>query len=101
MPDGIDRAELEAAERLLRETPEYAWITESGQQWYTVSEVVEATTVAATTVRAWCDRGQIAGAVFYGQQIGWRMPRSGLLLFFASLARGGRRGHGDADGQAG
>lgn len=79
------------AERILQATPEYDWLARSGQQWYTVAEVATAVAVSKALVRAWCERGQIAGAVLYGQQIGWRLPRSGLLLFFAEIVRGGGR----------
>lgn len=83
--------EVREAERILQTTPEYDWLARSGQQWYTVAEVATAMAVSKNMVRSWCERGQIAGAVIYGQQIGWRLPRSGLLLFFAEIVRGGGR----------
>lgn len=89
MPD--DSNEVRAAERVLHAIPEYDWLSRSGQQWYTVSEVAPQMAVSKEMVRAWCERGQIVGAVLYGQQIGWRMPRSGLLLFFAEIVHGGGR----------
>lgn len=97
--DGISGEELREAEQTLGGIPEYAWLTQSGTQWYTVAEVAEAMNVGKDVVRRWCERGQIANAVMYGQQIGWRMPRSGLLLFFAEIVRGG--GRLPADGTSG
>lgn len=103
---GINSEELRAAEQTLRAIPEYAWLAESGQQWYTVAEVAEAMSIGKDVIRRWCERGLIANAVMYGQQIGWRLPRSGLLLFFATIVRGGGRlnalnSDGNADGTNG
>lgn len=102
MPDG-ENADVQEAERWLGAIPEYDWLTTSGQQWHTAAEVSEHIAVAKDAIRRWCERGQIAGAVLYGQQIGWRMPRSGLLLHFARMARGGagRAEPDDVNGQAG
>ena len=88
---GINSEELRAAEQTLRAIPEYAWLADSGQQWYTVAEVAEAVSIGKDVIRRWCERGLIANAVMYGQQIGWRLPRSGLLLFFAEIVRSGGR----------
>jgi hypothetical protein len=38
--------------------------------------------------RRWCEDGLINGAAFYGEKLGWRMPRSGLLLYLASRRTG-------------
>lgn len=95
MPDQSENAEVRAAEQQLQAIPEYDWIARSGQQWFTVSEVATAMAVGKEAVRGWCERGLIAGAVMYGQQIGWRMPRSGLLLYLADLVRSGGRGRAD------
>jgi len=85
MTDG----DVQRALSTLRPIPEYAWLVDSEQPWYSVSEVSERTGIGEGGVRGWCERGLIPGAVLYGRQQGWRMPRSGLLLYFASLQRGG------------
>ena len=89
-----DEATIEAALRLLSEIPEYHWLTATtGRQWWSVSEVAAYMGVTDDTVRAWAKRGDIPGAVLYQQQVGWRLPRSGLAVYFATLQR---RQHGQA-----
>ena len=90
MPDRPDETDLEAiaeAQRLLASIPEYHWLTQSDQAWFTVAEVAPNMAVSKETVRGWCEAGQIKHATLYQQQVGWRMPRSGLLLFFAERVR--------------
>ncbi|HEX9413779.1 MAG TPA: helix-turn-helix domain-containing protein [Ktedonobacterales bacterium] len=88
--------DLAEAEAVLRQWPEYAWLTESGVQWYRVGDVADHLGMSRETMRAMCERGAIPGAVNYGQQLGWRIPRSGLLRYLAGLARGGRATGADA-----
>lgn len=79
--------ELQRAEALLALRPEFAWLTGNGATWFNVSEVANGSGVARPTVTAWCERGLIPGAIYY-EGVGWRMPRSGLLEYFAGLQRG-------------
>lgn len=79
----FDATEVAQAERALRAHPEYRWLWDSGLQWYRVSDIVKATDFTADTIEGWCKQGQIRHAAYFGQQIGWRIPRSGLILFFA------------------
>jgi hypothetical protein len=88
--------EIAAAEQMLAAIPEYAWLVQSGKQFYTAAEVSAALGIGVGAVRALCERGDIAGAVLYGTQIGWRLPRSGLLLYLARLQQ---RGADDAAAQ--
>lgn len=82
---------VERAAEVLSGIPEYAWLVESDQPWWKAAEVAKHAGVTADVVRSWCDSGKIQGAMLYAQQVGWRMPRSGLLLFFAGIVnRGGR-----------
>jgi hypothetical protein len=83
--------ELQAIVERLAKWPEYDWLTQSGESWFKVSDVAEGLGFSRETVRAMCERGAIPGAVFYGQQLGWRMPQSGLLEYLAGLQRDGRR----------
>lgn len=80
--------ELQAAEARLAERPEYDWLVgDARKAWYQVAEVARGAGVSRDTVRNWCERGLIPGAVNY--DVGWRMPRSGLVEFFARQQRGG------------
>lgn len=100
MPAADDET-IEAALRLLAGVPEYAWLTaETAAQWFTAAQVAEKMGVSDDAVRHAASRGEIPGAVLYKQQVGWRLPRSGLALYFASLSRRGHH-HRDGDGQAG
>jgi hypothetical protein len=88
MPDeASDLEAIQEAQRLLATIPEYDWLTQSTQPWFTVAEVAPHMSVSKETVRGWCEAGQIKHATLYQQQVGWRMPRSGLALFFAERVR--------------
>jgi hypothetical protein len=80
--------ELHQAEDRLAERPEYEWLTGSATEWFITAEVSRHTGVSRNTVRFLCESGRIPGAVFYGPDIGWRIPRSGLIEFFSGLPRG-------------
>jgi hypothetical protein len=77
---------VEQAQAILARIPEYAWLTSGNEQWYSPGEVAAAMGINAATVRLWCDRGDVVGAINYGGRMGWKLPRSGLLLYFAALA---------------
>lgn len=78
-----DEEELRVAEQQLAGFPEYDWLRLSNTLWWTVSEVAEHLGVGRDVVRAWCERHEVPGAVLYAPQVGWRMPRSGLVVFCA------------------
>lgn len=75
----------------MRQYPDYDWLTKSGLQFWTVSEVAKNLNIGPAAVRARCESGAFDGALFYGVQIGWRIPRSGLIVYLATLARDGRQ----------
>lgn len=82
-----------ADETTLNAIPEYDWLTKSAQSWWTVAEVSLHTGVSHETVRSRCESGEIPGAIQYDRPVGWRMPRSGLLAFYAErYRRQGRAG---------
>lgn len=81
----------EAAEQALRHFPEYDWLTQSGQQWWAVTEIKEKLGIGEQAIRTRCENGMIPGAVNHGVAVGWRIPRRGLLMFVASLPRGGAK----------
>ncbi len=74
---------LQEAERILAQLPEYAWLTGSRKSWWTVSEVAEQLEIGESAVRSWCERGLIPGAVLHTRQLGWRIPKSGLIQYLA------------------
>lgn len=74
---------VDEAERVLAKLPEYAWLTNTQKAWWTVAEVAENLAIGASAVRNWCEQGLIPGAVLHSRQLGWRMPRSGLLQYLA------------------
>jgi excisionase family DNA binding protein len=85
--------ELAQAEATLRQWPEYDWLTRTDTQWFRIGEVADQLGMSRETVRAMCERRDIPGAVLYGQQLGWRVPRSGLMRHLATFQRGrGRQG---------
>lgn len=89
--DAQEAQDVREATQALAPFPEYDWLTKSGTQWYTVAEVADQLAISKEAVRGWCERGLIVPANLYGQQIGWRLSRSGLLVFFARIVRGGGR----------
>lgn len=75
---------LDEATEILRQRPEFDWLVNSGKQWYSIEEVKgDKTGLGDAALRAICSRGEIDGADNYGPGIGWRMPRSGLIFYFA------------------
>jgi hypothetical protein len=81
--------EFREAEKLLSSRPEYQWLTQSGKQWFNLTDVARGSGLSRDTVRGLCESGSIPGAVFYNPDIGWRLPYSGLVEYFARLLRGG------------
>jgi hypothetical protein len=81
--------ELQEAERLLSSRPEYNWLTQSGKQWFNLTDVARGSGLSRDTVRGLCESGSIPGVVYYNPDIGWRIPYSGLVEYFDRLLRGG------------
>ncbi len=79
----MSEVDVNAAEPILARLPEYAWLTSSSKPWWTVAEVAENLVIGASAVRNWCEQGLIPGAVLHSRQLGWRMPRSGLMQYLA------------------
>lgn len=72
---------------MLREIPEYDWLTGSDAPWWTVEQVASHTGVSEETVRSRAKGGEIPGAIQYDRPVGWRLPRSGLLAFYSERYR--------------
>ena len=83
--------EVQEAERIVMQILEYRWLRDE-KSWYSVIEVAEKLGIGRESVRKWCESGDIPGAMnFQPQQVGWRIPRSGLLLFLARIRKGRTR----------
>jgi hypothetical protein len=81
--------EFREAERLLSARLEYTWLIQSGKQWFNLSDVARGAGLSRDTVRGLCEAGSIPGAIYYNPDIGWRIPYSGLVEYFARLLSGG------------
>jgi hypothetical protein len=83
------RQRIADAEAILRPIPEYDWLVRSGKQFWKGSEIAEVFGIDSRKVAEWCAEGLIRGATEFGEKLGWRIPRSGLVLFFAERIRQG------------
>ena len=82
----MDIEELAKAEAVLANRPEFSWLIENKAPWRNATDVANGAGVTRVTVNGWCERGLIDGAIYY-EGVGWRIPRSGLLEYFAGLQR--------------
>lgn len=80
--------------------PEDAWLF-SGQKWYRTAEVAEEMAISEDTVNRLAEAGHIPGAVLHGElgsgsrrRTGWRLPRSGLIVYMARRRREQAQGRG-------
>jgi len=69
------------SERLLQARPEYAWLFTTRKEWYNVAESARGLGVSRTKVTEWCKEKVIPGVIYYGEDVGYRIPRSGLIVF--------------------
>jgi excisionase family DNA binding protein len=80
--DYLFNAWLEKATRTLRRLPEYRWLfSETTPDWFTTEQVAERMGVSKKTVYGWAKH--IIGARPAEGKAGYRMPRSGLVIFLA------------------
>lgn len=82
----MNAEQLAQAESALRLRPEFTWLTGDLASWRNVSDVAAGAGVTRATVNKWCEEGLIPGAIYY-EGIGWRIPRSGLIEYFANVQR--------------
>jgi hypothetical protein len=84
LKDQLYAAWLEKATRTLRRIPEYAWLfSPVAPAWWATEQVAEAMVVSKKTVYSWCR--DIIGARPGEGKAGYRIPRSGLIIFLADL----------------
>lgn len=75
---------INKATRTLRRIPEYRWLfREDAPDWWTVEQVAEHMGVPKKTVYNWCK--EIIGVRLGEGKAGYRLPRSGLIIFLADL----------------
>lgn len=80
--------EYAQAVAILLETREFEWLTNSDKKWYSLGEVSDNTGVSRDSIRKWCEAGDFPGAINYQPiQVGWRIPKSNLVVFFARALR--------------
>lgn len=80
------------SESMLKARPEFAWVLAPGDGWFNVSEIARGLGVSRKIVTDWCRDGAIPGVVYYGEDVGYRVPRSGLIEFLAARLRGQQAG---------
>jgi len=81
---------VDEALSLLSKFPEYNWLINATKQFWNVSEVAQNLEQSEYLIRSRCKDGSIQGAYALSQQAGYTIPRSGLLLFLASLLVDGK-----------
>jgi len=97
MPDEIlqlEPSEVNAARIALDKIPEYHWLTQ-GPEFFRTSDIYKRLGVNVKVVINWCEHGTRTmlplrryGATPFGDQLGWRIPRSALLVFFYRVITG-------------
>jgi excisionase family DNA binding protein len=73
---------LDSGTRTLGRIPEYRWLfSDMTPDWFTAEQVAERMGVSKKTVYGWCKK--IIGARPGEGKTGYRIPRSGLVMFLA------------------
>jgi hypothetical protein len=75
--------ELREAEAMLRKIPEYEWLITNGLQWWTVPQLAEHLPIGEAAIRARIH--EFPGAQDYGDKIGYRIPKSGVIMYLARI----------------
>jgi hypothetical protein len=75
--------EFQEAQRFVCARPEYAWVCTHEDDFFTISDLARYTHLSRESVRGLVEGKAFAGAVRYSSSIGWRIPRSGLVEYYA------------------
>lgn len=75
------RDDVWRAEAILRRIPEFDWLTGNERQWFAVNRIVHGYAMANETVKRLAPK--VPGAMQYPGSGRWRIPRSGLMVYFA------------------
>jgi hypothetical protein len=78
---------MQEFERAVAARPEYAWVF-AGDGWFNVAEIARGLGVSRKIVTDWCRDSAFPGALYYGDNVGYRIPRSGLIEFLAKRLSG-------------
>jgi excisionase family DNA binding protein len=75
--------EFRRAEERVCARPEYSWLCSSKQEWFNISDIAGYAQLSRDTVRKMVENGEFPGAIRYTEGTGWRVPRSGLIEYYA------------------
>jgi hypothetical protein len=75
--------ELQAAQQFVCARPEYSWVCTHPNNWFTVSDISRYSGLSRPIVRGLVESGTFPGAIQYTESVGWRVPRSGLVEYYA------------------
>jgi predicted DNA-binding transcriptional regulator AlpA len=71
------------AQKFVCARPEFAWVCTHPDDFFTISDLSRYTGLSRETVRGLVENKAFPGAVRYSESIGWRIPRSGLVEYYA------------------
>lgn len=85
--------EFPAAQQFVCARPEYAWVCAHPDDFFTISDIARYTHLSRESVRGLVEGKAFPGAIRYSENIGWRIPRSGLVEYYAGQLgwKGGRQ----------
>lgn len=92
-PEGTE-AKMAHYLAVLDQTPEYHWLTRSGQQWYGVGDLEREHGLSRKTLRVRWEDGYLPGARDEGGPRGLQIPRSALIIHLGRDVAGWYRSHG-------
>lgn len=75
--------ELQEAQTFVCARPEYGWVCSHPDDTFTISDIARYTHLSRDSVRNLIEDGAFPGSVRYSETIGWRVPRTGLVEFYA------------------
>jgi hypothetical protein len=75
--------ELASAQRFVCSRPEYAWVCTHPDDFFTISDLARSMGLSRDSVRGIIESGAFPGAIKYTESISWRVPRSGLVEYYA------------------
>lgn len=76
----------EEALAILQDSLSHDWLINSKVLWYSLGEVEKETGIGRESIRKWCLDGEFPEAINYDPpQIGWRIPKTDLVIYYARL----------------
>jgi predicted DNA-binding transcriptional regulator AlpA len=71
------------AQEFVCSRPEYSWVCMHPDDFFTISDIARYTGLSRESVRGLIESATFPGAIRYSENIGWRVPRSGLVEYYA------------------